>query len=45
VSDRDLYSPLEFGGAIVLSAVIANEVVAALRTRADAPSAGVPPMA
>jgi len=33
------------GGAIVLSAVIANEVVAALRTRADAPSAGVPPMA
>ena len=32
------------GGAIVLSAVIVNEVVAALRTRAPAPPAGVPPL-
>jgi drug/metabolite transporter (DMT)-like permease len=34
-----------FGGAIVLSAVIANEVVAAWRTRGGATSAGVPPVA
>jgi drug/metabolite transporter (DMT)-like permease len=33
------------GGTIVLSAVIVNEVVGALRTRAAAPNAGVPPMA
>jgi drug/metabolite transporter (DMT)-like permease len=33
------------GGAIVLSAVIVNEVVAALRMRASASPAGIPPMA
>jgi len=33
------------GGAIVLSAVIVNEAVAAWRTRTAAPPAGVPPMA
>ena len=33
------------GGAVVLSAVIANEVVGAWRTRAADPPAGVPPMA
>jgi drug/metabolite transporter (DMT)-like permease len=33
------------GGAIVLSAVIVNEVVGALRSRASTPATGVPPLA